>query len=63
MDYLTKLPIRDRQTLTPEVDEVWCSFKADAEKSGITTVFIIPNDAPIGGGLGPRVAGASLRGA
>ena len=51
VDYLTKRPIGDRQMLTPEVDEVWCSFKADAEKSAITTVFIIPNDAPIGGGL------------
>jgi hypothetical protein len=51
VDYLTKLPIRDRQALAPEVDEIWCSFKADAEKSRITTVFIIPNDAPIGGEL------------
>ena len=51
VDYLTTLPIRDRQKLRSEVDDVWCSFKAEAEEASINTVFIIPNDAPVGGGL------------
>lgn len=51
VDYLTEIPLRDRCTLQVEVREVWQHFKSQADQHGAERVFIVPNDAPVGGGV------------
>jgi len=51
VDYLTSLPIRDRCALRGEVRQVWRHFKGTAEEHAAKRVFVVPNDAPVGGGL------------
>jgi len=49
VDYLTARPIRDRCALRTEVRQVWQHFKKAAEEQAAHRVFIVPNDAPVGG--------------
>ena len=46
--YQTDLKISDQETLSKEADEIWRSFRVDAERAGVKSAIISANEIPEG---------------
>lgn len=48
LNYQTDLNLTDLPALEREVDEIWTSFKVDAEKANVANAIIKANEKPKG---------------
>jgi hypothetical protein len=48
LKYQTDLKISDREALRKEVDEIWSSFRVDADKGNFQSAIISANEIPQG---------------